>query len=285
MRNQFKIVDGHVHTFPSDEVAGKIIDAFNKIYDIEFSNPGTGSFNDVLQNMEKNGIDYTVMANFATPKIVHRNNLWTLETAKEHNNLIPLVSFHPQMEGSLTGSLEHYIKEGAKGIKLHPMAQGFEPDHAQMQDIYRYCNETALPIVFHCGRVSNARLNEFADLEMIMPVVDRYPDIPIVLTHMVDGNVEDVLRLARNYKNVYFDTSIVITGYPPIARVNIPSWLEDDFVLDVINTVGAHRIVFGSDYPWGSPAHDLDRFLKMNLSDDQKGMILAQNAMKLFKIK
>jgi len=45
----------------------------------------------------------------------------------ETSNLIPLVSFHPDMDVSFTSLLEEYISDGAKGIKLHPMAQDLIP--------------------------------------------------------------------------------------------------------------------------------------------------------------
>ena len=69
-----------------------------------------------------------------------------------------------------------------------------------------------------------------------------------------------------------------------IPRVNEPSWLDDNLVVDVINEIGAERVLFGSDYPWGSPGHDLDRLLKMNLSHEQKSLILAENSKRIFKI-
>lgn len=96
------------------------------------------------------------------------------------------------------------------------------------------------------------------------------------------ANVKDVLRLSQQYENVFFDTSIVITGYPPILETNEPSWVEDDIVEDVVNKVGAQRLIFGSDYPWGSPGHDLNRFLNMHITDEQKRLILGQNATRLF---
>jgi len=86
-----------------------------------------------------------------------------------------------------------------------------------------------------------------------------YENISFVLTHMADGNVKDVLRLSRTYKNVYFDTSIVISGYPPIRETNKPSWLDDSIPEGVINEIGAHRVVFGSDYPWGKPGMGLKK--------------------------
>jgi predicted TIM-barrel fold metal-dependent hydrolase len=252
------------------------------MYDIEFENPGTGTIDDVLINMENEGIDYTVMANFAPAKILHSNNKWTLEESRKHPNLIPLVSFHPDMDESFTSLLDEYILDGAKGIKLHPMAQGFDPKDKRLEGIYEFCSDIAFPIVFHCGRVANARLNRFSDVETLEPLIARYESIPFILTHMADGNVKDVLRLSKSYENVYFDTSIVISGYPPIRETNKPSWLDDSIPEGVINEIGAERLVFGSDYPWGSPAWDLKRFMGMKLSSEQKKIILGENAMKLF---
>jgi uncharacterized protein len=227
MKSGFKIIDGHVHTFSTEIAAKKIIETFNVMYSIAFENTGNGTINNLLENMKESGVDYTVLANFAPPKIIHSNNTWTINMSKQHKELIALVSFHPDMKGSLRTHLEAYIIDGAKGIKLHPMAQGFVPFNKRFEELYDICNEIIFPIVFHCGRVSNARLNEYSDIEMIIPIIEKYPNIPVVLTHMADGNVEDVLRISKDYNNVFFDTSIVITGYPQIKTHNVPSWLDD----------------------------------------------------------
>lgn len=281
----YKIIDGHVHTFSSDEASRKIKESFNKIYSIEFENPGTGTVGDVLANMERAGVDRTITANFAPPRIIHENNLWTIETASSSDKrLIPLVSFHPAMKGGIRSLLEHYVRLGAKGIKLHPMAQGFSPHDGKLAELYRGCNEASLPVVFHCGRVANARLNEYSDLKMIRPLIEKHPSVPFILTHMADGNAGDVVETARNYGNVSFDTSIVITGYPPIMETNNASWLDDDEVAGIIGSIGAERVVFGSDYPWGSPSHDIARIMALKLDEDQKRLIFSGNAARLFKL-
>lgn len=284
MIEKFTVVDGHVHTFSSDEVSHKILTSFNKMYNIEFTNPGTGTIDDVLKNMEEIGIDFTIMANFAPAKIIHKNNTWSIEMGRQHKKLIPLISFHPDMEEPMDKLMEEYISMGAKGIKFHPMAQGFLPNDERLSTVYKICEEAEFPVVFHCGRVSNARLNDYADIDKIVPVIKKYRKIPFILTHMADGNIGDVFKIADMYENVYFDTSIVITGYPPLLKVNEPSWPDDEVVEYVIKKIGAHRVLFGSDYPWGSPKHDLARFIKMKLSDSEKSMILGENAIKIFKI-
>ncbi len=285
MVNNFEIIDSHVHTFANDDIAGKIISSFNKLYDIEFANPGNGTIDNVLRNMEMGGIDRTVMVNFAPPKIIHSNNLWTLEAAKSSGGkLIPLVSFHPEMEGTLAEHLENYINMGAKGIKLHPMAQGFDVRDKRLDELYKSCSRKHFAILIHCGRVSNARLNEYSDFECILPIIDKYPELPIILAHMADGDAELCLEVSRKYKNVFFDTSIVITGYPEIMDVNEPSWLDDEEVAGIINQIGADKVIFGSDFPWGSPIHDLKRINKLRLTDDQKKLIFNGNAKRLFNL-
>jgi len=42
MIGNFTIVDGHVHTFSSEEVSLKVLKSFNKIYYIEFENREQG---------------------------------------------------------------------------------------------------------------------------------------------------------------------------------------------------------------------------------------------------
>lgn len=285
MNDNFEIIDCHVHTFANDDIAAKIMASFNKLYDIEFRNPGNGTIPNVLKNMNEVGIDRTVMANFAPPKILDGNNLWTIDTANSsEGRLVPLVNFHPDMEGRLAENFEKYVELGAKGIKLHPMAQGFDINDSRMDELYKKCSESKFTILIHCGRVSNARLNEFSDFASIVPIIDKYPDIPIILAHMADGDKECVLKVSKQYENVYFDTSIVITGYPEIARVNEPSWLDDNEVVDIINEAGAEKILFGSDFPWGSSVHDVKRFMKLKLTDSQKKTILSENAKRLFRI-
>jgi predicted TIM-barrel fold metal-dependent hydrolase len=53
----------------------------------------------------------------------------------------------------------------------------------------------------------------------------------------------------------------------------------------MIRTIGADRILFGSDYPWIDPKGDIERINRLNISDDDKKLILGQNAARLFDLK
>jgi hypothetical protein len=189
------------------------------------------------------------------------------------------------MEGDLLAHLQHYIALGAKGLKLHPSIQELIPNHPKMRDVYAYCDTHLFPIVFHCGFVSKVYLNDYADLASLLPVIDAYQHIPMVLTHMAEGNADAVIRIAQDYPHVFFDTSIAISGKLCFKRLHDLCWQDDAFVVDVVRRVGAERIVFGSDYPFGSPIHDVTRLLQMPLSDNEKRLIVGENALRIFAIR
>ena len=284
MIEKFIVVDGHTHTYPTYGKAKKILNSFTTLHKMAPSHMGKGTIEEVVSNINIDCIDYTILANFAPAKILHQNNVWTIDMSKKHTQLVPLISIHPEMDGDILSYLKQYIAIGAKGIKIHSSAQGFSPNDSRLQSLYKYCNEIVFPIFFHCGLTSEVRVNNYSDLDMLMPIIDKYKDIPIILGHMAEGKVDDVLWITKMYKNVYFDTSIAISGLLCVKRVHDHCWQDDEIVIDVINKVGATRILFGSDYPFGSPIHDIKRLINMSLSDDCKRLILGGNAIRVFGI-
>lgn len=233
-------------------------------------------------NMYRDCVDCKILANFAPVKILHQNNLWTIDMPKRHTRLVPLISIHPEMEGDILSHLKQYIAIGAKGIKIHSSVQGFLTNDYRFQSLYEYCNEKAFHILFHCGLTFKVRVNNYSDLEMLMPVIGKYQNISIILGHLAEGKVKDVLWLSKMYKNIFFDTSIAISGLLCIKRVHVDCWQDDEVVIDIINKVRADRIILGSDYPFGSPIHDIKRFINMSLADEDNRMILGRNSIRIF---
>jgi len=285
MRNGYRIVDGHAHIFPDGDISAKIMTSFNERFLIPFPPAGNGTVDALLDDMRNAGIDFTILANFASDRFLHENNLWTLSLARFSPNLVPLVSFSPNLlaEHSVDSLFAAYLAQGAKGIKLHPMAQSFDPGDPVILPVYSLAGQHGIPVVFHCGRVANARLNGWSDYEVLLPLIEAFPETNIVLTHMVDGSEED-LRNAARYPNVFFDTSIVISGYSHLLDSNEPSWKEDGRFVTLVREIGATRFLFGSDHPWGSARADLARFFRMPLEPDETRAILGENATRLFAI-
>lgn len=273
------IIDGHAHIY-SETIAHKVIDSFTDLHNMHPTNSvGKGTVSDILQCMNTNNITYTIMANFAPAKSINTSNEWTLLTGEQNPGLIPLISVYPDMPLDI---VQQYFSKGAKGIKMHTGIQGFEPTDKGLSSIYDYCEKNRIPITFHCWETSRVHLNEYAEMSHILPVLKAYPRIPFVLTHLAGGKPEEVLEIAEQYPNAYFDTSITMTGEHCIDRIHDDFWENDDNTVKAFRTIGCTRITFGSDYPFGNPRSDIQRIRSLSLTDSEKQQILGLNTYKLY---
>lgn len=276
------IIDGHAHCYP-DSTAQKIVGRFTEFHRMEPTRSlGTGTVGNLLGRMETAGIDFTVMANFAPEKSLRKTNEWSLEMARIHPRLIPLVAVHPCMSVEEVAS---YFTRGARGIKMHTGIQGFDPMDDGLQRIYAFAEAKRLPVTFHCGETSRIRLNSFADIDRIVPAVLKWPGIPFVLTHLAAGDPEVALQVATSCPNALFDTSIAFSGEHCIHRIHHDVWENDGSAMELFRKIGCDRIAFGSDYPFGNQASDIGRIRRLNLAEEEKATILGTNTWNIYNCK
>ena len=55
-------------------------------------------------------------------------------------------------------------------------------------------------------------------------------------------------------------------------------------IKDFIRRFGTDRLLFGSDYPFGTPAAELDKILSLNLPEAQTRAILGDNFRRLCRL-
>ena len=99
-----------------------------------------------------------------------------------------------------------------------------------------------------------------------------------------EENFHDVMQMVRNHKNMYIDTSTVPDFFPE----SYP-WPSAVKVIETCcQTVGAEKIMWASDYP-GMLRHgtlkqliDLVAVECRNISEEDRKLILAENARRLF---
>ena len=283
MPNNFPIIDGHTHVY-KEHIADKIISSFTDFYQMHPISIGQGTVRDVLDNMQKHQIEYTILANFSPLKNILDINEWTVSLGAKHKELIPLVSVHPEMSHDLIGLVEQYVQNGAKGIKMHTGIQLFEPNDIRLKPVYTFCEEHQIPITFHCGETSKVHVNDLADIKQIYPVLEAYQDLPFILTHMAGGTLDDVYRIADSYSNVHFDTSITVTGRHCIQRIHDDYWEDDKNTARAFLDIGCNKVVFGSDYPFGNPGDDIKRIMTLDICEKDKRNILGKNAFKIYNV-
>jgi predicted TIM-barrel fold metal-dependent hydrolase len=152
---------------------------------------------------------------------------------------------------------------GARGIKLHPRAQGFLLNDERLEPVFALAAERRVPILIHGGR----GLPPIAD--HLGRLVDRHPAAQLIIAH---AGIADLSALARNFSGqagVFFDTSV---------------WSPVD-LLDFYRQVPPEQILYASDYPYGRQPNSLLIALRTalvaGLSEDDLRLMLWENASRI----
>ena len=60
--------------------------------------------------------------------------------------------------------------------------------------------------------------------------------------------------------------------------------MKESQFLRIVRSFGAHRILFGTDSPWGGQQEDLSLLRSLPLTSEEQSAILGENALKLLGI-
>jgi predicted TIM-barrel fold metal-dependent hydrolase len=183
----------------------------------------------------------------------------TLEFAERSaGRLIPFVRLDLAEE-----PIEEAIRcldRGARGIKLHPRAQGFLLNDERLEPVFALAAERRVPILIHGGR----GLPPIAD--HLGRLVDAHPEAQLIIAH---AGIADLAALARTFAGkagVFFDTSV---------------WSPVD-LLDFYRQVPPEQILYASDYPYGRQPNALLIALRTarvaGLSEHDLRLMLWENA-------
>jgi uncharacterized protein len=164
---------------------------------------------------------------------------WAGESA---DRLIPFCRLDPAEAPIVEG--ERCIAKGARGIKLHPRAQAFAFDGAEMNGIFTLAEEAAVPILIHAGRGMPPIADGLAELAL------RHPDVVLILAHGAICDQGILTTRLADHPGVLYDTSCFF----PID------------VIELFARVPAERIVFASDPPYGLSSSGLYLTLRVAAS-------------------
>ncbi len=136
---------------------------------------------------------------------------------------------------------ERCLAAGARGIKLHPRAQDFVFDGADMDGVFALAEEARVPILIHAGRGLPPLAEGLVDLAL------RHPGAVLILAHGAICDQGILTTRLADHPGVLYDTSCFF----PLD------------VIELLARVPAERIVFASDPPYGLPATSLYMVLRV----------------------
>lgn len=301
----YPVVDIHMHTYRTAAVAVQAMGGSSRA-------GFTGTIEELVPFMEREGIEKAVMVNFtpladmieaATANIsselsaaerqeeegrirlemverVKRRNQWTCQVSREHERkLYAYIGVDPAMdEQTMAAEIEDRHREGARGIKLHPVVQRFSLDDRRLWPAYETAQRLGMVVLTHTGPFEGHG-GELARPGLYVAAMQEFPRLTVVMAHC--GGKEyfrEAVGMAGEYRNLFFDCCGIVAGAPE------PGDPSDDDLVGLFRAIGADRVMFGSDWCFRDPVPDIQRVERLGLNRDEVRHILRENAIRVLEL-
>ncbi len=259
------IIDFHTHIFP-EKIAATAISKLESSADVKAHTNGT--LTGLLSSMEESGVDYSVILPVVTAtKQFASINRYACEI-KEMDHIISFGGIHPDTE-DYKSDLNTIKDYGLKGIKIHPEYQSTYIDDIKYLRILDYASELGLIISVHAGFDGAYPQERHCTPERIANALTQVHPEKLVLAHMGGLMMWDEVERYIVGQAVYLDASFSIGE------------MSDEQFERIAKNHGIDKILFATDSPWGGQKEMLKHFDGMNFSENEKNMILSENAIKL----
>ncbi len=262
------IIDIHAHVFP-DKIAEKASRGIQEFYDIRV--PYNGTVEKLIELSDRAGVDKMVIHSPATTahQVESINNFIIECTKKCPERIIGFMTMHPDYAdcGDIEAEVKRCIDSGLKGLKIHPDFQEFMIDDKKAYNIYEAISGR-LPILVHTGDYRY----QWSKPSRMAKVMDDFPDMEVIGAHFGGWSEWDNAAEIFRDKNIYVDTSSTMYDVP-IERVN-----------KLIKDYGVDHVLFGTDYPMWDAENELKYIEKLDLTQNEREMILHGNTERLLNL-
>ena len=247
-------IDFHSHVYP-DAIAPKAADSIREFYHLG-DDAMDGKVETLLEQGTKAGIEkFGILPVALRPsRTRHINDFILGEVAKE-DRFYGYGTIHAGME-NLCEEVEYIMENGLRGLKMHPDSQVFAIDDPRLFPVYDMIGDK-LPILFHMG---DHRF-DYSHPARLRKVLDLFPKLRVIAAHFGGYSMYDTAAELLYDKDCFFDVSSSLM------------FMEEGVAEKYINHYGADRLVYGSDFPMWDPVREMERFMRLKLTDSQREQI------------
>jgi uncharacterized protein len=149
------------------------------------------------------------------------------------------------------------------GVKLHTLAHAASPTSRAGRRVFEAARALRVPVMVHTGSGI-----PWAAPSLIAPMAREFPDVRVVMAHSgMMVLAAEALIVAQACPNVVLETSW--TGGPHVRRF--------------VRTLGAERVVFGSDHG-DNVATELTKHRTIGLTDTELARVLGETAIEVYGV-
>jgi predicted TIM-barrel fold metal-dependent hydrolase len=123
------------------------------------------------------------------------------------------------------------LDAGARGIKLHPRAEGFTMSHPAVRDLIELAHERTAPVLIHAGRGIPALGRDTVHLS------GEFTDARLILAHAAISDLAWLWHELPRHPNLFVDTS----------------WWNPSDVIALFALAPPGQVLWASDSPYGRP--------------------------------
>jgi predicted TIM-barrel fold metal-dependent hydrolase len=261
---KFKVIDVHAHL-------GKSLG----LVESETGRTMETTAEDLIGLMDKNEIDKAVIS--PIPGYARPNGI--KDTMAQNDAIAKATERYPDRFPCGLGVVEPYHAERSlqeveriaqdlrlRGLMFHTRWQGVDLDHPIIFRIFEKARDVGMKfaLVHTDGLLEEPwRLARLAEAFPTITFINGHPGIDIAdLAHNI--------YLCKKHENILLDTCIWHVHNLPFRNA--------------VQAIGAKRILFGDDAPYYETSFDLLHAKLAEISDEDKELILGQNASRLFNI-
>ncbi|MEG0852974.1 MAG: amidohydrolase family protein [Angelakisella sp.] len=256
--HKYRIADAHAHIFPP-KIADKAVTSIGNFYENVML--GNGLADDLLRSGETIGVEkYLVCSTATRPAQVQSINDFIWDACQGQDKFLGFATLHPEYE-DIEGELARIVELGLHGIKLHPDFQKFDIDDAEAMPLYCGAEQAGLPILFHMGDVRY----DFSAPVKLAAVAEKFPDLICIAAHFGGYQCWQDAERYLGQPNIYYDTSSSLCT------------LNTSDAVRIIERFGTDRFMFGTDYPMWLHEQELERFLALPFTEEQRHDMLWNN--------
>jgi len=279
------IIDFHTHIFPPQikKNRNKYIDR-DPCFATLYSSPNAklATADELIASMDKDEVDISVVLNIGWTKqeLCVETNDYILESiARYPKRLIGFGAVQPQALEAALNEIERCAKGGIRGVgEMRPDIQLLDPRHeGVMKPVIEAIIKHNLILLTHASEPVGHKYPGKGGVtpDILYPLITSFPNLTLVCAHWGGGLPFYALmpEVKKAMSKVFFDTAASPFLYSP------------EIYNQVIQVVGADRILFGSDYPLLAQNRLLKEIKSLSLPRETERLILSGNARRLLGIK
>ena len=233
-------IDPHTHLFPR-RLADAIRRALTEAEGWSFPHPTDRE--EIEAVLSAAGVSRYVALPYAhTTGLAVELNDWLLEQAADSEMLLPFATVHPDDE-HVDAIVRAAFEGGAYGLKIHCPVQECAPADPRIGPALEVACEYDRPVTYHAGTAPMFEDSPYVGADVFEEVATSYRELRVCCAHMGAYQTERFLEFAREYENVYLDTTFTMSTHAGETMGFDPTSIPDETFVELSGS-----IMYGSDF-------------------------------------